>query len=463
VKGKKYLGIGYILAGAVFLCNPMISVFDILPDFIGYLLVLGGIYAMADINIYLSDARKQVKYLAVSSLVRALSILFIFGIAAPREQSTLLVLVAFALGVIDCILLVGAWKNIFGGLTYLATGHSGEAVLAPAKRGSVTDRMHKSTVFSLIFIQVMALLPEFASFTDRGIYTDLDSAAPDISSHIGLLRATAIIAALAVGIVWVVKMSGYIRLLKKDEPFFESLNEKYASDVLAKPHIFAARAIRRGLLCISAGLVLGIDFYDSGLLGCNIIPDVLSAALLVAGILMMRKQTSGWQIPTLVCSAYGLCEVAVWLSQYGYFKSAAAVDIFKSQTLYGAYYRMCAVTFGGELLFLAALLSVILLLHRVIKAHTGVLAISSGGSAYSKERTKFIHKSLTLRLVAVGVVGILAVAATVTYFMSLPHAYNTLWEAFWIINMALSAVLAVVFISFSSNLSEQIEYKYQLV
>jgi len=365
--------------------------------------------------------------------------------------------------VIDCILLVGAWKNIFGGLTYLATGHSGEAVLAPAKRGSVTDRMHKSTVFSLIFIQVMALLPEFASFTDRGIYTDLDSAAPDISSHIGLLRATAIIAALAVGIVWVVKMSGYIRLLKKDEPFFESLNEKYASDVLAKPHIFAARAIRRGLLCISAGLVLGIDFYDSGLLGCNIIPDVLSAALLVAGILMMRKQTSGWQIPTLVCSAYGLCEVAVWLSQYGYFKSAAAVDIFKSQTLYGAYYRMCAVTFGGELLFLAALLSVILLLHRVIKAHTGVLAISSGGSAYSKERTKFIHKSLTLRLVAVGVVGILAVAATVTYFMSLPHAYNTLWEAFWIINMALSAVLAVVFISFSSNLSEQIEYKYQLV
>lgn len=460
---KKRFGLGFLLAGVIFLCNPIVSLFDFLPDFVGYLLILRGIYALADINGYLDDGRKGVKYLAISSALRTVSILFVFGLAEPREQSTLIVLVTFVFGVIDSFLLINAWKNIFGGLTYLATRHGGEAVLSQSKKGSVTDRIQHSTLFSLIFIQVMALLPELTAFTDRGVYTDLESSAPDLYGFIGLLRGTAMLISLAVGIIWAVKMFRYVKFIKADKEFFEKLDSIYASEVLSRPNIFTIREIKRGLVCMTAALALSIDFYDSALLGCNVIPDVLVAALLIVGILLMRKQVKGISIPILLCGAYGAWEIAVWISQFGFFKNSTAADIFKSHTVHGAYYRMCIVTFGGQLLFLAAVVSVILLLSRVVGEHTGVSAISDHGAQYSAERTKYIHRSLKLRLVAVGIIAFLSVAATVTYFLSLPYAFNTLWEAFWIVNMLVPAILAIVFWSFKLSLADKMEYKYQLI
>lgn len=463
MKNKKYLGIGYILAGAVFLFNPIISIFDILPDFLGYLFVLRGIYALADINVYLEDAKKQVKCLALSSLGRALSILFVFGIASPREQSTLLVLMSFVFGVIDGFLLISAWKNIFGGITYLATTIGGDAALKQIKGGSLTDRMQRSTAFSLIFIQAMAFLPELASLTDRSVYTDLESSIADFSSFMGLFRGAAIIAALAVGIIWLVKIFRYVKALKGDKPFFERLNDKYSSEVLSRPEIFTVRGINRGLICLSAAFIFCIDFYDSEKFGCNVIPDVISAVLLVVGLLLIRKYVKGWLIPTLLSLAYGVFEVAVWIAQYGFFKSASAADIFKSHTAYGAYYRMCAVTFVGEVLFLIAVIAVLITLRKIIKSHTGVSELSQSGFNHSAERTKYIHRSLTVRLVVIGLLALLATGATVTYFMSLPYAYRTLWEAFWILNMIVCGVFAATFISFSSNLRERMKYKYGLI
>ena len=309
----------------------------------------------------------------------------------------------------------------------------------------------------------MAFLPELTAFTDRGVYTDLDSNAPDLYGFIGLLRGAAVIASLAVGIVWTVKIYRYIKFIKSDNEFFDKLDSLYATEVLSRPHIFTIRAIKRGLVCMTAAFALSIDFYDSGLLGCNVIPDVLCAILLIVGIILLRKHTKGISIPILICGAYGAWEIAVWISQFGFFKNSVAADIFKSHTVHGVYYRMCIVTFGGQVLFLAAALSVILLLGRVIKEHTGVSAISDHGAEYSGERTKYIHRSLNLRLVAVGIFAFLSAAATVTYFLSLPYAFNTLWEAFWLVNTLIPAVLTIVFWSFTLNLADRMEYKYQLI
>jgi hypothetical protein len=232
--------------------------------------------------------------------------------------------------------------------------------------------------------------------------------------------------------------------------------------VLTKPEIFTVRGINRALVCLSVAFIFCIDFYDSDKFGCNIIPDVISAVLLVVGVLLVRKYVKGWIIPTLLSLVYGVFEVAVWISQYGFFKSAAATDIFKSNTVYGAYYRMCAVTFVGEGLFLIAVIAVLITLRKIIKSHTGVSELSQSGFKHSAERTKYIHRSLTVRLVIIGLLALLVTAATVTYFMSLPYAYRTLWEAFWIINMTVCCVFAATVISFSSNLRERMKYKYGL-
>ena len=49
------MGIGYIIAGMFFLFEPFIGVADILPDFIGYLLILHGMSKIADLEIKITS------------------------------------------------------------------------------------------------------------------------------------------------------------------------------------------------------------------------------------------------------------------------------------------------------------------------------------------------------------------------------------------------------------------------
>ena len=41
------MGYGFLIAGMIFLCNPLINIVDLLPDCIGYFLILCGISQFA--------------------------------------------------------------------------------------------------------------------------------------------------------------------------------------------------------------------------------------------------------------------------------------------------------------------------------------------------------------------------------------------------------------------------------
>ena len=61
------MGIAYILAGVFFLFNPNINVVDVLPDFIGYLLIYRGLFHAS----FLSDNLRQAR-----DLITMIDILF---------------------------------------------------------------------------------------------------------------------------------------------------------------------------------------------------------------------------------------------------------------------------------------------------------------------------------------------------------------------------------------------------
>jgi len=53
------MGFGCIAAGMLFLFNPNINVIDILPDFIGYILIYHGLFRMSYSTPKLADASRQ--------------------------------------------------------------------------------------------------------------------------------------------------------------------------------------------------------------------------------------------------------------------------------------------------------------------------------------------------------------------------------------------------------------------
>lgn len=52
------MNLGILLAGFAFLMNPNVGVFDVLPDFIGYLLILKGMGILPDLVPALAGAKR---------------------------------------------------------------------------------------------------------------------------------------------------------------------------------------------------------------------------------------------------------------------------------------------------------------------------------------------------------------------------------------------------------------------
>ena len=89
------LGMGSILAGACFLIDPFISVLDVIPDVIGWLLILRGLARLADLNGLIPESAGHFRKLVLLSVLRLLTPLFIFALSGAAEQGMELLLFTF--------------------------------------------------------------------------------------------------------------------------------------------------------------------------------------------------------------------------------------------------------------------------------------------------------------------------------------------------------------------------------
>ena len=85
-KVKKNLGIGMLITAACFLFNPNVVIIDILPDFIGYIFLILGIYQLSDINYYFEESLKLFKRMLVVSLIQFFSIFFGYGYSPDKRD-----------------------------------------------------------------------------------------------------------------------------------------------------------------------------------------------------------------------------------------------------------------------------------------------------------------------------------------------------------------------------------------
>ena len=173
-KGKKlnrYLGFGYMLAGAFFLFEPYIGIIDLLPDALGYLLICLGLYRLADLDERLSEALKGARSLALVGIARWVAMFLVFGFVSPAEQPVFMLLMLFSLGVLDCILLIPMWKHLGGGLQYLGARSDATAMLDRKKMNgkqgtyNVVEKYTAVTTVFFVLHELLAILPELTVLT----------------------------------------------------------------------------------------------------------------------------------------------------------------------------------------------------------------------------------------------------------------------------------------------------------
>ena len=479
----KALGIGWLLVGALFLFDPFLSALDLLPDCIGYLCIALGLYRLSDLDARMAEAAKGARRLALVGAVRLAVVVYAFGFVSMSEQPMFILLVAFVMGVVDCIFLIPMWKSFSAGMIYLGSRNEGTAVFS--RRDGTRSITEKYAAFSGVYFvlrEVLAILPELTVLTDEMGGAETVSGS-NLYDFVGLLRGVCVLASLVLGLIWLVSTVVYVCKLLSDKPFFANLRHKYTTEVLSRPDLFATRAVRLSFGLLIAATILSVDLF---LDGYNMLPDLIPGALMILSLIMVRRYAQKLIPSVVAASLYTVFAAVTWVLQFFTVNQAQLGEVLEDPDLLYRFEIMSVMQVATAFLFCVAFLLVLRTLFTMVKQYTGLRA-SRADSSYAAERTEAIHGIIRNKLIVVGVFVVLTALSTLYQWIGIPlmpslkdilgtdlelmgnfartvviTAYQIMTEGYWFIDLALGAGLVGFTVSATGEISDQMEYSYMM-
>ncbi|MCQ2430403.1 MAG: hypothetical protein MJ192_08735 [Clostridia bacterium] len=476
------LGMGSILAGACFLIDPFVSVLDVIPDVIGWLLILRGLARLADLNGLIAESAGHFRKLVLLSVLRLLTPVFIFALSGAAEQGMELLLFTFVLAVLDIIVLVPAVRKLGSGFSTLASLYNGTAALQTVRSRTIsrTDRMTRTTIAFLIFKEVMAGLPEWLVLfnVQSGEETHRLSGLYD---YIGVFRFFCILIVLAAGIVWLVSLFRYAGAVRHDADFMYTLTDAHALYLMKNPDTYSFRTLRRSLLLFGVGTVFTVTFFADGM---SLIPDALCGVCFLIAAVMLLRYADGTAPLIGVSALYIPISVYAMIRQSKALMVLAADDgdeftivenaarLARSPEALADYYRVCLIVLISQVCFIVLLWLLRPVLYSLIDRYTGY---SVTGASHSD--TDALHASLKKKatwLLAGGTVVSLLPAA---YMFCLPIARNPVekitsfgdfiifvshaaMESMTFIDLVARVVFIVFFFKITNEIRSEAEYRF---
>lgn len=274
------MGFRLIFAGLVFFCNPCINIVDLLPDFIGCILISAGLNKLADVEDRFYNARKYARIMIAVYVLK-----FLLALYVPVRWKDGLLPITFCFAVGEILLAVLFFTSLYGGIEYMANLHDGEKHLASV------SRLTQFTVIFSVVKNALAFLPEsFAleptpeldlSYRRQRVFTLTDA------KPYAILLCTVVTAVL--GIYFLILTARYFRGLWQDNAFCGNLFEIYRLRVLSNPNRMNRRRFRRFFGLMLLGVLL---FPDLIIDAVNVTPDIFSYLLMYAAVICL-----GGQIP----------------------------------------------------------------------------------------------------------------------------------------------------------------------
>ena len=463
---KRNIGLTLLPFAFLFLFEPRITIFDPLPDFIGYILLCSALSNIADINDRVSEAVSGFRKGILISLSRYLAIYFLESIFNESEASIGLLLFAFVFSFFEVIILIPAYKSLFEGLLSLGLHHDGRAIYyKKSKRRIRTDEdtgkdyievieerrniSEKTYIFTVVFLIIrglMSSLPEFTSLITNKTY-----------EFANLLRLFGIMITLPVGITWVITIMRYFVSIRRDRPFVTELVNLYFASIRERPNLFTARTVFTGMYTLITAFLFSMEFYNNH---ANIIPSFCFFVCLCVGSIILHKSSKKW-IPVFIISVIGI--VTALFAQFSavnlysdpnFYASAIQKDI----EAYYAYNGMLSYSILNGIVFLIAVVLLTFMLWDVFRKHSSY-AITNF-SAEKRELTKFFIKGS----IPLFVLSIISVAGKIYYIIAQPfeNSGNPLLDYASVISVVLSILLTLFAIYYLSFLNNNIKYRYRL-
>ena len=271
-----FFGSPLMVAGLIFLFNPLVGIVDFLPDFIGYFLLIAALDLPKRLNGDMEYGVKQLKYLCGVSFL-----FFILMFNTFKMDSSWNLTLTFSYMALTVILGIGACKGIFNGIDYLTDRHGSSDI----------PSAYEPKFMTMVYIIVKALLvviTEIFAIIEVDSQNDL-SPNNDYASILRMEKYVVVfcvLVSLVLAIVWLRYIFRFRKALKKDEKLNSELREMYLNDFSKDgvPVKFFGLYVGNALILVSH-----IFVYDFVIDSVHFLPEFLSVVFSSLGLVLIRN------------------------------------------------------------------------------------------------------------------------------------------------------------------------------
>ena len=442
------MGIAYILAGVFFLFNPNINVVDVLPDFIGYLLIYRGLFHASFLSDNLRQARDLIWKLAMVTAVRAAS-----AVLLPYTSDTFTLLLVFIFAVLEAMYAIPAIQVVFEGAYAVGTRLDCPSIYQTKERKKRTKRgttvrtvegAEQCKIFTVVFFllkTVASVIPELPSLQLTDDLSDNSRFQMPLIMFRPWLYVFFGILVLIVGIVWLVRIARYINGLRKDSRLCEGIRRYFDENVASEPGLMAALRMRKVLFLIGFAALSSITFTLDGL---NVLPNVIPAVFLFFAFLMLlpkdRRALPG-MILSVITGGFSIGNLFVQVPYFSEYTAQDSYYITEAANMYGPV-RICGML--EFLLLLASFALLFVLFCRAVKgdtAYIGILGAEHNPQYNAEARRQEMYNSVLSRTVAAGVAGVIYFGMEIASYTVSVH-----YPEFWIATFVVSVIWVVMVI-----------------
>lgn len=465
-KGKdpEILSFGLLFAGLLFLCNPNINLFDLLPDAIGYGLLMLALRRSTEVFPYFDAAHQGFYKLFIINLLKIPAIFIMLYITgADLEERAIITVFALSFAILEWIFAIPAFRALFEGFTYIGE-REGATVVFRLPDGKIADKLILLTMVFLGVKGATSFLPETVylfAFSDALATTSFNPAV--LYPFFAIIGA---LIALAVGLYFIVSYRAYLRMLR-DDPTMKAVLAKKASELALDLRASDEKRKFR----IFFFLLLAAFFFNADLLigNSDLLPNCISAISFFFALRLMGEDAHSKRA-MLFSGVYFIVSLATAIFSALFHAKFKYTDILFRDAAYTAYIPVVIAQAIEAILFILVLFGIVRVLSGFVLAHTGK-ALRAEDLVLRNE----VHATLFKRLRRLKVFGILyailrpvsAVLMTVTeryvitegeandYYAEGTVLYSSRFSYLWIVLLVCGAALFAYALSLFNEMKNE--------
>lgn len=396
-KAKSLLSFGMMLAGMILLCNPNLNLFDIMPDAIGYGLLLLAVRASADIFPHFDEAERAFRTLMWINIAKIPGIYLMMTVTGINMNERGMITV-FALGfaVVEWIFAIPGFRALFEGLTYIGEREGVFSAISVKGSEKKYDSLISLTTVFLIVKGACSFLPETVFLSTFFYNGSLDPRAVNPTAFYPLLAILAFLITLVFGLIWIISLAPYLQGMRKDDEMTALLAKKGES--LAERISLAKeqRRTRLFFLLFLVGFVFAIDLPISG---SDYLPDYMGAVALVLSFFLIENKTLALR-GKILGALYAVASIARAILSMQFFERFSYVDVAFRDAALAKYMPVLIATLAEGILFFLTILSLLLYLKDFILANTGKSLRAKDTVIRNEVHTYLKKKNLRLGIIA---------------------------------------------------------------